>query len=278
MTTIDPRTHAAILASDAAQARAAAEASVITESCETAPLSYDAMRAAHDAGTLAGLLAELPEHLVRPQAVRFLVERRAATGALWGWGDVDDVERRFRRVIDAERREQLARRIGQAQAAALARAFHQAAPEPIPTPEPTPPAPMLTPTPSQVEAALLTREEAEARAERYARDAGDAEAAKLAHRAAQACRDALALLLDGAYRVTSAGDLLVRSPRGIWHRVGRAPAGGGEYSPVVCSCEWGQRGNPAAGPCKHQALYEAFDAAADAQEGGDPREVVEHAA
>lgn len=109
-----------ILESDRRQAEARAEAAVVAESCELAPLSYAALLALRGTPQLGEALAELPEHLVRPQAVRFLVERRAATGALWGWGDVDDVEARFRRLIGATRAEQLARRIGEAQARKIA--------------------------------------------------------------------------------------------------------------------------------------------------------------
>lgn len=109
-----------ILDRDAALARQDAEAAVVAESCELAPLSYAALLALRGTPALGEALAALPEHLVRPQAVRFLVERRAATGALWGWGDVDDVEARFRRLIGATRAEQLARRIGEAQAAKIA--------------------------------------------------------------------------------------------------------------------------------------------------------------
>jgi hypothetical protein len=61
----------------------------------------------------------------------------------------------------------------------------------------------------------------------------------------------------------SNGDLLVRSPRGMWHRVGRVPADGDGYSPVVCSCEWGQKSSHI-GPCKHQTLWEGYYGAADA--------------
>jgi hypothetical protein len=74
--------------------RAAVEAAV-----ELAPLSYAAMKAANAERRLGELLADLADDLVRPQAVRFLAER----GLPWSWGDVDEVERRFRRLVNEHR-------------------------------------------------------------------------------------------------------------------------------------------------------------------------------
>jgi hypothetical protein len=133
MTTFRPLTLENILDNDAAEATAAAEATVISESCELAPLSYAALRALRGTSALGEALAQLADELVRPQAVRFLVERKAATGVTWGWGDVDDIEARFRRVIDATRREQLARRIGAAQAAKIGEMLSEEA-RPAPAP------------------------------------------------------------------------------------------------------------------------------------------------
>lgn len=290
------RTVEAIVESDRRAAVASAEATVIATSCELAPFSYAALRALKGTPALGEALAGLADELVRPQVIRFLVERRAATGALWGWGDVDAVEAAFRRLIATTRAEQLARRIGAAQAAKIAEmlkgeTMETTNEEPACRPDGEPGAwtwraPVaaldicpkcqqprdafgrcgcdyqLTPTATQIEAALLRIETDAARRARHARDAGDAEGEKLAARVAQACRDAAALALAGAYTVTSTGDLLVKSPRGMWHRVGRRPAEGDGYSPVVCSCEWGTKSNHV-GPCKHEQLWEGYYAAAD---------------
>jgi hypothetical protein len=366
------RTVEAIVETDRRQAADAAEQRYVAESCELAPLSYDTMRAMRGTPALGEALVALADDLVRPQVVRFLVERRAATGALWGWGDVDAVEAAFRRLITTTRGQQLAARIGLAQARKIAemlREEEETVSEPetteeypdcrpdgqpgawswaaqaddarvsfyrqwasvvggwswgavmgylgFPLPYPTSPeawrelgrtiaetvrerapeavgprcprckqlygadgrcacAQGIAPTAGQVEAALLSIETDAARRQRYAHDAGDADGEKLAAREAQAARDATALALEGAYRVTSAGDLLVKSPRGMWHRVGRVPTDGDGYSPVVCSCEWGTKSNHV-GPCKHQALFEGYWQAVDAAialGGGDRREVV----
>lgn len=270
------RTVEAIVETDRRQAAAAAESRYVAESCELAPLSYAAMLLLRGTPALGEALAALADELVRPQVVRFLVERRRATGALWGWGDVDEVEAKFRRLIAATRAEQLAARIGAAQAAKIAAMLrvesseleiekgHQDAQ--FSTPHSSFP---ILPTPAQIEAALLTRETDAARLARHAHDAGDADGAKLAGRIAQASRDAAALALAGDYRVASNGDLLVRSPRGMRHRVGRRPADGDGLTPICCSCEWGtKRGH--VGPCKHEQLYEGYY---DALEGGDRDEV-----
>jgi hypothetical protein len=98
MATKHQRTLTAIVETDRRQAQARAEDAYLGECLELAPHSYLALREARDAGTLDALLAQLPAHLVRAQAVRFLVERRRETGALWGWGDVADVAARFTRA------------------------------------------------------------------------------------------------------------------------------------------------------------------------------------
>jgi hypothetical protein len=367
------RTVEAIVETDRRVAKANAEEKVIAESVETAPLSYLAMRAMKGTPALGEALAALPDELVRAQAVRFLVERRAETGALWGWGDVDEVEAAFRRCIAATRAAQLAARIGLAQARKIAEMMQVdwpecrndgepgtwvatpvalAAPEaehpvdarvsfyrqwaatvggwtwgavtsylgfslPYPTtpeawrelghtvaetvrervPEAIGPrcprckqffdergrcgcTQALTPTAGQIEAALLSIETDASRRERHAHDAGDADGVKLASREAQAARDATALALAGDYRVTSNGDLLVKSPRGMWHRVGRVPADGEGYSPIACSCDWGTKSSHI-GPCKHETLFNGYWQAVDAVAalgGGDRREVVDTAA
>lgn len=251
--TTDARTLAAILDADKARAEARAEASVIAESCELAPLSYADLKAL-PAGGLGAALVNLPDELVRAQAIRLLAERGKATGRFWGWGDVDTLEAWLAAQIAQARAAALAARVGAETAQRIADLIKET---PMETATP------VAPTAAQVEAALLALEEDAARRERYARDGGDVDAAKLAAREAQACRDAAALVLDGAYKVTSAGDLLVKSPRGMWHRVGRRPADGDGYAPILCSCEWGQKSN-GIGPCKHQALWEGYHTAADA--------------
>lgn len=294
------RTVEAIVESDRRAAVASAEAKVISESCELAPLSYAALRLLKGTPALGEALAKLPDELVRPQAIRFLVERRKATGAAWGWGDVDQVEAAFRRLINTTRAEQLAARIGAAQAAKIAQMIREEEtpmettpqqpaaddeeyPDCRPDGEPghwtwAAPRVSATPTAAQIEAALLIRETNAEREARHAHDAGDVEGEKLAGRVAQACRDAAQLAHDGAYRVMGNGDLLVRSPRGMWHRVGPRPAGGDGLTPIVCSCEWGSKSNHI-GPCKHEALFEGYyDAAEGVREGGDGREMVDAAA
>jgi hypothetical protein len=359
------RTVEAIVETDRRLAADNAERVYVAESCELAPLSYEAMRLLRGTPALGEALAALADDLVRAQVVRFLVERRAATGALWGWGDVDDVEGAFRRLIATTRGEQLAARIGRAQARKIAEMMQEedAVSEPETTedeypecrndgepglwvrtspaeeyddarvsfyrqwaatvggwrwaavtgflgftlPYPTGPeawralgetvadvarrqtatpeavgprcprckqlfgpdgrcacpvAP-IAPTAGQVEAALLSIETDAARRERYAHDAGDGDGIKLAAREAQAARDAAALVVSASYRAMGNGDLLVRSPRGMWHRVGRVPADGEGYSPVACSCEWGTKSSHV-GPCKHEALYDGYYQALDA--------------
>ena len=73
------------------------EAQAQAQTAETAPWSYQELAAARRAGTIGQLLAELPDHLMRAQVVRFLVERKRAYPALaWDWAMVEQVERIFR--------------------------------------------------------------------------------------------------------------------------------------------------------------------------------------
>lgn len=126
MTTRDARTLDSILDRDAALARQDAEASVIAEALELAPLSYAALGAL-PAGGVGVALVDLPEHLVRPQALRLLAERGKATGRLWGWGEVDRLEAWLREQIAAARRARLAAQVGLVAAARLALVVRQAA-------------------------------------------------------------------------------------------------------------------------------------------------------
>ena len=129
------RTIANIVETDRAEAQAAAQARYIADAVELAPLSLADARALGSG--LGAALAGLAEHLIRPQAVRFLVER----GQPWGWGDVDTTEARIRAKIAEARAAQLAARIGQAQAAALSRMARGEQPAPAePTTTPAEPA------------------------------------------------------------------------------------------------------------------------------------------
>lgn len=108
-----------IIETDRARAQADAEERVIGEALEFAPFSYATIADANAERRLGALLAELPEHLVRSQVIRFLAERFTAAGLAWGWGDVDEVERIFRRLAGEARAAQLAETVGAAEAAQL---------------------------------------------------------------------------------------------------------------------------------------------------------------
>jgi hypothetical protein len=85
----------AIVETDRRQAVQAAADAVIARFLAEAPYSYAELQDAKHAGRLASVLASVPAAQMRAQAVRFLVERHAATGIWWGWGEVDEVERIF---------------------------------------------------------------------------------------------------------------------------------------------------------------------------------------
>jgi hypothetical protein len=89
----------AIVETDRIQAVQAAEEAVIARFLAEAPYSYAELHAAWHAGRLAAVLSRVPPDMLRAQATRFLVERHAAAGIWWGWGDVDEVERRFREYV-----------------------------------------------------------------------------------------------------------------------------------------------------------------------------------
>jgi hypothetical protein len=86
----------AIVETDRRQAVQAAEEAVLARFLAEAPYSYVELQVARRDGRLAAVLSSVPPPLLRAQAVRFLVERHAAAGLWWGWGDVDEVERIFR--------------------------------------------------------------------------------------------------------------------------------------------------------------------------------------
>ncbi len=136
----------------------------------------------------------------------------------------------------------------------------QAAPAPVASRVPAP----LTPPAALIEAHLFRLEEDARRGHQLCKDGGDAEGAKIARRSERAYRDAAALLLAGEWHLTNRGDVLVRSGSGraIWHRVGRVPVAGGEWRPIVCTCEWSEKGD-GLGPCRHAALFESVEQAQD---------------
>lgn len=90
-----------------------------------------------------------------------------------------------------------------------------------------------------------------------AKAAQDVEAGKLARNHAGAYRRArlYASRDDAAWHIAPNGDLLVRSSGGsATYVVRRAPAGATGYSPIVCSCPHGEKGD-AIGLCWHEGLY-----------------------
>jgi hypothetical protein len=109
-----------IVAADRIVAERSAEEALIARAQAEAPHSYDALRAANEAGQLGALLAELSAEALRMQALRFVVERREALGVAWGWGDVDNVQVRFARLVEAWQAEQRALAVME-----LAQAVHE---------------------------------------------------------------------------------------------------------------------------------------------------------
>lgn len=96
MTTYDPRTLTDILDTDARRAADAADAAVIAQALELAPLSWSDARSLPAVG-IGPALAGCDDVTIRLQAIRFLAERRKP----WGWGDVDTLEAWLRRQIAA---------------------------------------------------------------------------------------------------------------------------------------------------------------------------------
>lgn len=126
---------------------------------------------------------------------------------------------------------------------------------------------MLTPiaiTPDTVRALdailELLSEQAE-RERRTATDAGDAEGAALCRNHARAYAKArFHAARPGCWREMPNGDLLVLSSQagGTVYTVRRAPRRGDGMTPIVCTCDYGQRSD-ALGLCWHQALYIAAE-------------------
>jgi hypothetical protein len=232
------RTIEAIVETDRRIAVQNAEIAVIDTSCELAPLSYADLRAL-PVGGVGVALVDLADELVRPQAIRLLVERGKATGRFWGWGDVDTLETWLRGQIAAARAAQLAAQIGTEQAERLADFFTTEGPmEPETTPDPdggyTLPAPALV---RDVLARLATTAQA----------AGDAANANAFNRAdyqiSRGIYPMVAVSADGALLVPS------KETAGTVYRVGG----------TGCSCTAGANGRP----CWHAALAEALAVARD---------------
>lgn len=97
-----------IVHADRVAAETAAMERIEQEYLVLAPYTYAQLREANVERKMGALLAELPARLVRAQAVRFLIERKAATGAAWVWGDVDAVAATFVRLASAWQAEQRA--------------------------------------------------------------------------------------------------------------------------------------------------------------------------
>lgn len=86
-----PKTPAEVVLADEQQARVAAIKAVAAR----APYSYEQLKAASKAGTIAQLLGTLDAHTLRAQAVRYCNESPLAA-------NVDEVERRFCRLVGRE--------------------------------------------------------------------------------------------------------------------------------------------------------------------------------
>lgn len=89
-------------------AERSAQAAFVADCLIVAPYSYAELRAANAEQRLGAWLAGQEPHQLRAQAVRFLVEREAAHGVAWAWGDIDAVEATFARLVDAYAAEQRA--------------------------------------------------------------------------------------------------------------------------------------------------------------------------
>jgi hypothetical protein len=125
---------------------------------------------------------------------------------------------------------------------------------------PEPVAPIM-PTMAQLDEALAAREDAATKAMWACKAGEDTEGAKIAKNSANAYRKARAMALrpDGTIRQAPNGDLLVRSSErsSQWHTVNRQPREGSDYSPITCSCEYGQTVGKL-GICWHYAAYEGW--------------------
>lgn len=235
MTTKRERTLTEIVETDRRQAAARAEESVIAESCELAPLSYADLKSLPEGGVGAALI-NLPDELVRAQAIRLLVERGKLAGKFWGWGDVDTLATWLRSQIAQARAADLAARVGPEQAQRIADLI---------TKETTVEETHALPAPALVRGAL-------ARLAATAQAAGDTANANAFNRAdyqiSKGIYPAVAVSADAALLVPS------KETVGTVYRVS------GETG---CSCTAGVNGRP----CWHAALAEALAVARDEAAG-----------
>jgi hypothetical protein len=223
-----------------ARRRAAADAA---QSAELAPHTYGELAEAEREGTLGFVLSDLAPDLYEAQALRWLVGRKAATGAAWTWDDVRSEAQRFAALASDWRR-----------------CLRDSLPDSLPDDDTTDvdvrdEAGDAGTQEARLLAVLATLECEAAAAADAAKADGDLELARIAKRSAQACRDAAGIVAHGGWIDDGSGSLLVasRSRRGVYHRVERDESGR-----VRCSCPW-SAGERKIGPCAHQALFDAME-------------------